>query len=89
MKQMIEKKNEMLKKAGDAFKEIFQIYRMMNDIELDSSNYRTLLKLVNSRIGTLSCSYGDYLDESELYLPEAEEDGVEDDLPVEEVKADD
>lgn len=73
MEQMIEKKNKMLKEAGEAFKEIWKIYRMMDTVEIDSVNFRTLVELVNDKLARLSCSYGDYLDESELYLPEAEE----------------
>lgn len=74
MEQMIEKKNKMLKEAGEAFREIWKIYRMMDTVELDSAHYRTLIKLVNDRLGSLSCSYAAYLEESGLYLPEAEEE---------------
>lgn len=74
MKQMIEKKNKMLKEAGEAFKEIWKIYRMMDTVEIDNVNFRTLVELVNNKLARLSCGYEDYLDESELYLPEAEED---------------
>ena len=88
MKQMIEKKNKMLKEAGEALKEIWKIHRMMDTVEIDSVNFRTLVGLVNDKLARLSCSYGDYLDESELYLPEAEEgdpeselEALEDDLP--------
>ena len=74
MKQMIEKKNKMLKEAGEKFREIWKIYRMLDTIEVDSAHYKTLIKLINARLGDLSCRYGDYFEESDLYLPEAEED---------------
>lgn len=87
MKQMIEKKNKMLKEAGEAFKEIWKIHRMMDTVEIDSANFRTLVKLVNDKLARLSCSYGDYLDESELYLPGAEEADLFLTLPTEEEMA--
>ena len=88
MKQIIEKKNKMLKEAGEKFREIWKIYRMLDTIEVDSAHYKTLIKLINARLGDLSCRYGDYFKESDLYLPEAEEgdpeselEALEDDLP--------
>ena len=87
MEQMIEKKNKMLKEAGEAFREIWKIYRMMDTAELDSAHYRTLIKLVNDRLGSLSCSYAAYLEESGLYLPEAEEADLFLTLPTEEEMA--
>ena len=40
MEQMIEKKNKMLKEAGEAFKEIWKIHRMMDTVEIDSATRR-------------------------------------------------
>ena len=80
MKQMIEKKNRMLKEAGEKFREIWKIYRMMDTIEVDNAHYKTLIKLINARLGDLSCRYGDYFEESDLYLPEAEEGDPESEL---------
>lgn len=74
MKQMIEKKNRMLKEAGEAFREIWKIYRMLECVEIDGSDYKTLINLVNAQLGRYACNYAAYLEESGLYLPEAEED---------------
>ncbi len=87
MEQMINKKNEKLKEAGDAMHEIWDITLMLENVSVKgSSYYQTLVKLATERIGILTYGWEKYIEEAELYLPEAEE-GVEDDsfltLPTE------
>ena len=88
--KMIEQKNEMLKKAGDGLREIWNIALMLDNTDLNGRHIDTLIKLVTNRLKSISCLYDEYLDESEIYLPEAEEaeeptidkdEEVTDDLP--------
>jgi hypothetical protein len=72
-KKMIEQKNEMLKKAGDSLREIWGIALMLDNTDLNGRHIDTLIKLVTNRLRSISCQYDEYLDESEIYLPEAEE----------------
>ena len=72
-KKMIEQKNEMLKKAGDSLREIWGIALMLDNTDLNGRHIDTLIKLVTNRLRSISCRYDEYLDESEIYLPEAEE----------------
>ena len=89
-KKMIEQKNEMLKKAGDSLREIWGIALMLDNTDLNGLHIDTLIKLVTNRLRSISCHYDEYLDESEIYLPEAVEadestidkdEEVTDDLP--------
>ena len=87
---MIEQKNELLKEAGNGLREIWNIALMLDHSDFNNSHFDTLIKLVNNRLRAISCHYDEYLDESEIYLPEAEEadeptidkdEEVTDDLP--------
>lgn len=89
-KKMIEQKNELLKEAGNGLREIWNIALMLDHSDFNNSHFDTLIKLVNNRLKAISCHYDEYLDESEIYLPEAEEaeeptidndEEVTDDLP--------
>ena len=71
--KMIEQKNELLKKAGDSLREIWGIALMLDNTDLNGRHIDTLIKLVTNRLRYISCHYDEYLDESEIYLPEAEE----------------
>jgi len=71
--KMIEQKNEMLKKAGDSLREIWGIALMLDSTDLNGRHIDTLIKLVTNRLRFISCHYDEFLDESEIYLPEAEE----------------
>jgi len=93
MEQMIERKNKLLKEAGAALKEVWELAIMASETECSTSmSHKTLTKLVNSRLRSLSCNYDEYINESELALPEAEEGSEEEveqgdeflDLPTEE-----
>lgn len=89
-KKMIEQKNELLKEAGNGLREIWNIALMLDHSDFNNRHFDTLIKLVNNRLRAISCRYDEYLDESEIYLPEAEEaeeptidndEEVTDDLP--------
>lgn len=89
-KKMIEQKNELLKEAGNGLREIWNIALMLDHSDFNNRHFDTLIKLVNNRLRAISCHYDEYLDESEIYLPEAEEadeptidkdEEVTDDLP--------
>lgn len=71
-KKMIEQKNELLKEAGNGLREIWNIAMMLDHSDFNNRHFDTLIKLVNNRLRAISCRYDEYLDESEIYLPEAE-----------------
>ena len=89
IRPMIVNKNKLLKKAGEKLNAVWDIACMLEDVNASNRDYKTLIDLISFRLRHLALGYDDYLEEAELYLPEAEEDDVEEDLPVEEVKADD
>ena len=72
-KKMIEQKNELLKEAGNGLREIWNIALMLDHSDFNNRHFDTLIKLVNNRLRAISCHYDEYLDESEIYLPEAED----------------
>ena len=89
IRPMIVTKNKLLKEAGEKLNAVWDIACMLENVDASNRDYKTLIDLISFRLRHLALGYDDYLEEAELYLPEAEEDGVEEDLPVEEVKADD
>lgn len=81
MEQMIAKKNKMLREAGAALKEVWELACMINETECrTSASHRTFTELVNGRLRSLSYNYDQYIDESELALPEAEQETTIDEL---------
>ena len=79
-KPMIVTKNKLLKEAGEKLNAVWDIACMLE--------YKTLIDLISFRLRHLALGYDDYLEEAELYLPEAEEgdpeselEALEDDLP--------
>lgn len=85
MEQMIAKKNKMLREAGAALKEVWELACMINETECrTSASHRTFTELVNDRLRSLSYNYDQYIDESELALPEAEQEDGFLDLPTDE-----
>ena len=85
MKQMIAKKNKMLREAGTALKEVWELACMINETEcLTSTSHRTFTELVNDRLRSLSYNYDQYIDEAEHALPEAEQEDGFLDLPTDE-----
>ena len=89
IRPMIVTKNKLLKEAGEKLNAVWDIACMLDNVDASNRDYKTLIDLISFRLRHLALGYDDYLEEAELYLPEAEEDDVEEDLPVEEVKADD
>ena len=71
--KMIEQKNKSLKEAGNGLREIWNIALMLDNTDLNGRHIDTLIKLVTNRLRSISCRYDEYLDESEIYLPEAVE----------------
>ena len=75
MEQMIKRKNEMLKEAGEALKEIWYIYRMTRSTECKNDIAReTLERLVIERLRSLSYRYEIYLEESNIVPVKATRD---------------
>ena len=89
IRPMIVTKNKLLKEAGEKLNAVWDIACMLDNVNASNRDYKTLIDLISFRLRHLALGYDDYLEESGLYLPEVEEDDVEEDLPVEEVKADD
>lgn len=82
MENTIDRKNRLLKNAGNALGEIWEISTLIDHVTCDrDSCYKSLLNLVQERLSTLSYKYDDYITESQIYeepdrfldLPEEEE----------------
>lgn len=68
MKNTIDRKNRLLKNAGKALGEIWEISTLIDHVTCDrDSCYKSLLNLVQERLSTLSCKYDDYITESQIY----------------------
>ena len=76
---MIVTKNKMLKEAGQKLHEVWDIACMLENVNLNKRDYQTLISLVSHRLTHIACGYDEYLEECELYLPEAEEADPEED----------
>ncbi len=83
MENTIDRKNRLLKNAGNALGEIWEISTLIDHVTCDrDSCYKSLLNLVQERLSTLSYKYDDYITESQVYeepaqsleLPEDEEE---------------
>ena len=88
MKQMIEEKNNLLREAGEKLRNVWDIGCMLESVNASNRDYKTLIDLVSHRLRHLALGYEDYLEEAEIYLPEAEEgdpeselEALEEDLP--------
>ena len=84
MKQMIEKKNKMLREARDDMYEIYTLARVLRHADAPDELYRKLVQTVVDKIALASYDYNKYAIESELYLPEAEEADFFQSLPTDE-----
>ena len=82
MENIIDRKNRLLKNAGNALEEIWEISTLIDHVTCDrDSCYKSLLNLVQERLSTLSYKYDNYITESQIYeesdqfldLPEEEE----------------
>ena len=90
-KSMIEEKNKLLKEAGQKLNKVWDIACMLDSVHASNRDYATLIEIVSHRLRHLALGYDEYLEESELYLPEAEEadpetelEALEGDIPIEE-----
>ena len=85
-KTMIEEKNKLLKEAGEKLRDVWDIGCMLESVNASNRDYKTLVNLISFRLRHLALGYEDYLEESEVYLPEAvegksEKEAIEDDAP--------
>lgn len=79
-KTMIEEKNKLLKEAGEKLRDVWDIGCMLESVNASNRDYKTLVDLISFRLRHLALGYEDYLEEAELYLPEAleaEDDEIE------------
>lgn len=75
MNELIERKNSLLRSAGRALKEIWEISTMLEHVHLDRNmDEETLRKIANYRIKLLSVMHDDLLEEANISEPEAVED---------------
>lgn len=98
IRPMIVTKNKLLKEAGEKLNAVWDIACMLENVNASNRDYKTLIDLISFRLRHLTLGYDDYLEEAELYLPEAKEgdpeselEALEEDLPFvtpeEDVKA--
>lgn len=74
MNKLIERKNSLLRSAGRALEEIWEISIMLEHVHCDRHmGEETLRKLANYRIKLLSVAHDDLLNEANISEPEAEE----------------
>lgn len=87
--ELIDRKNQKLRAAYMAMDEIWDIAILLQESDLHGRSFDTLIKIATERIRSLTCGMDGYLKESNIALPEAEQDGTidndeevtEDDLP--------
>ena len=74
MNELIERKNALLRSAGRALEEIWEISRMLEHVHCDRHmDEETLRKLANYKIKLLSVAHDDLLNEANISEPEAKE----------------
>ena len=74
MKQMIEKKNKMLKEARDDMYEIHTLARVLRHADAPDELYRKLVQTIVDKIALTSYDYEKYDRECKLGLPEEDND---------------
>lgn len=74
MKQMIEKKNRMLKEARDDMYEIYTLARVLRHADAPDELYRKLVQTIVDKIALTSYDYDKYDKECKLGLPEEDND---------------
>lgn len=74
MKQMIEKKNKMLKEARDDMYEIYTLARVLRHADAPDELYRKLVQTIVDKIALTSYDYDKYDRECKLGLPEEDND---------------
>ena len=72
--------NKLLKEAGEKLNAVWDIACMLENVNASNRDYKTLIDLISFRLRHLALGYDDYLEEAELYLPEAEEGDPESEL---------
>ena len=80
IRPMIVTKNKLLKEAGEKLNAVWDIACMLENVDASNRDYKTLIDLISFRLRHLALGYDDYLEEAELYLPEAleaEDDEIE------------
>ena len=80
IRPMIVTKNKLLKEAGEKLNAVWDIACMLENVNASNRDYKTLIGLISFRLRHLALGYDDYLEEAELYLPEAleaEDDEIE------------
>ena len=80
IRPMIVTKNKLLKEAGKKLNAVWDIACMLDNVDASNRDYKTLIDLISFRLRHLALGYDDYLEEAELYLPEAleaEDDEIE------------
>ena len=76
VKELIDRKNQKLRAAYTAMDEIWDIAIMLQESDLHGRSFDTLIKIATERIRILTCRMDDYLKESNIALPEAEQEGT-------------
>lgn len=74
MKQMIEKKNKMLKEARDDMYEIYTLARVLRHADAPDELYKKLVQTIVDKIALTSYDYDKYDRECKLGLPEEDND---------------
>ena len=78
MTELIERKNNLLKQAGDDLVKIAEIGAVCENVEFSKASAATaFIRLVGDAIGRLTLNRYEILHESNMTLPEAEQ-GAED-----------
>lgn len=74
MKQMIEKKNRLLKEARDDMYEIYTLARVLRHADAPDELYKKLVQTIVDKIALTSYDYDKYDRECKLGLPEEDND---------------
>ena len=74
MKQMIEKKNRLLKEARDDMYEIYTLARVLRHADAPDELYKKLVQTIVDKIALTSYDYDKYDRECKLGLPEEDSD---------------
>ena len=74
--ELIDRKNKKLRAAYMAMDEIWDIAIMLQESDLHGRSFDTLIKVAIERIRSLTCGMDGYLQESNIALPEAEQEGT-------------
>ena len=83
VKELIDRKNQKLRAAYTAMNEIWDIAIMLQESDLRGRSFDTLINVTAERLRSLTCGMDYYLKESNIALPEAEQEGtIDNDEPV-------